>query len=213
MGNEVVIRTYKMADDTGFAPNPFHGYLTLATCKPGIRLKAKVGEWICGFDSKKLSGSPVGMEKLVYVMKVEDKLSFDEYFEDPRFQNKKPSSGKGRVYLVGDNIYYQGTKVERRSPYHNKPEEQQKDLEGQYVLISCNFWFFGRCSIEVPPEVKPRVPKGSTYCGVKTTGAKVRAFIDWLIKNYPEPGIYGPPHCFQGNSWQKDKNFIVALCG
>ena len=24
---------YKMTHDTGFAPNPFWGYLTLATCK------------------------------------------------------------------------------------------------------------------------------------------------------------------------------------
>nr|WP_269667332.1 hypothetical protein [Polaromonas naphthalenivorans] len=26
-----------MTHDSGFAPNPFHGTLTLATCKPGIR--------------------------------------------------------------------------------------------------------------------------------------------------------------------------------
>ena len=63
--SETIIRAYKITHDTGFAPNPFHGYLTLATCKLGIRLKAKVGEWICGFDSKKLSGSPIGKEKLV----------------------------------------------------------------------------------------------------------------------------------------------------
>ena len=68
MERETVIKAYKMTHDTGFAPNPFHGYLTLATCKLGIRLKAKVGEWICRFDSKKLSGSPIGKEKLVYVI-------------------------------------------------------------------------------------------------------------------------------------------------
>jgi len=158
-----------MTHDTGFALNPFHGYLTLAICKPGIRLKAEVGEWICGFDSKELSGSPVGKEKLVYAMKVEEKLSFDEYFEDPRFQSKKPSAGKGRIYLVGDNIYYRGAKAERRSKYHEN-EEQVKDLKGQYVLISRQFWYFGRCSIKVPDEVKPNIPsvveeyKSSSAC-------------------------------------------------
>ncbi|WP_198140678.1 Nmad2 family putative nucleotide modification protein [Polaromonas naphthalenivorans] len=30
-------RWYLMTHDSGFAPNPFHGTLTLATCKPGIR--------------------------------------------------------------------------------------------------------------------------------------------------------------------------------
>lgn len=34
---------YKMTHDTGFAPNPFWGYLTLATCKPKIREKKRRG--------------------------------------------------------------------------------------------------------------------------------------------------------------------------
>jgi hypothetical protein len=27
----------KMTNDSGFAPNPFFGALTMATCKPGMR--------------------------------------------------------------------------------------------------------------------------------------------------------------------------------
>jgi hypothetical protein len=37
-----------MIDDTGFAPNPFHDFLTLATCKPDIRKKAQIGDWVLG---------------------------------------------------------------------------------------------------------------------------------------------------------------------
>jgi hypothetical protein len=47
---------YKMTHDTGFAPNPFHGACTLATCKPQIRLHKRVGDWIAGFTSKRLNG-------------------------------------------------------------------------------------------------------------------------------------------------------------
>ena len=101
-----LIRFYKMTDDIGFAPNPFHGYLTLATCKPYIRLSAKVGEWICGFTSATLSSDPVGREKLVYAMRVDEKLTFDEYYLDPKFGAKKPRSGRGCLYLVGDNLYF-----------------------------------------------------------------------------------------------------------
>ena len=32
--------------DYGFAPNPYFGYCTLATCKPVIRRCAGVGDWI-----------------------------------------------------------------------------------------------------------------------------------------------------------------------
>lgn len=35
---------YAITRDLGFAPNPFHGFCTLATCKPGIRKTAKVGD-------------------------------------------------------------------------------------------------------------------------------------------------------------------------
>lgn len=42
---------YVMTYDTGLAPNPYHGYCTLALCKPQIRRTAQVGDWIMGFGS------------------------------------------------------------------------------------------------------------------------------------------------------------------
>jgi hypothetical protein len=59
--------SYKMTHDSGFAPNPFHGYLTLATCKPGIRRSGsrRVGDWIAGFTSAALCGDAVGRNVLV----------------------------------------------------------------------------------------------------------------------------------------------------
>ena len=39
---------YVVDRDFGFAPNPFHGYCTLATCKPKIRNGASIGNWIMG---------------------------------------------------------------------------------------------------------------------------------------------------------------------
>ena len=38
--------SYVVRSDGGFAPNPFFGYCTLATCKPRIRKGALVGDWI-----------------------------------------------------------------------------------------------------------------------------------------------------------------------
>ena len=34
--------TYKLISDTGFAPNPFFNYLSLATCKAKIREYAEI---------------------------------------------------------------------------------------------------------------------------------------------------------------------------
>ena len=36
--------SYIVTHDTGYAPNPFHGFLTLACCKPLIRRTAEVGD-------------------------------------------------------------------------------------------------------------------------------------------------------------------------
>mgnify|MGYP000925642744 CR=1 FL=1 len=53
--------SYVVAYDYGFAPNPFHGFLTLATCKPQIRRSknTKVGDILLGKKSKQ--------NKLIYV--------------------------------------------------------------------------------------------------------------------------------------------------
>lgn len=73
-----VLRSYKMTHDTGFAPNPFHNYLTLANCKASIR-KIKdtiIGQWIAGFTSEFLCGHKVGEERLIFLMKVKEQLTY-----------------------------------------------------------------------------------------------------------------------------------------
>lgn len=83
---------YKMTNDSGFAPNPFHGKLTLATCKPGIRSSGnrRIGDWVAGFTSATLCGDTVGSERLVYLMRVDEILPIEDYFLDPRFEAKIP---------------------------------------------------------------------------------------------------------------------------
>ncbi len=44
--------SYVVVSDHGFAPNPFHGYCTLANCKPRIRWRAQPGGWILGSASR-----------------------------------------------------------------------------------------------------------------------------------------------------------------
>jgi len=40
-----------MTHDSGFAPNPLFGCLTLPTCMTEIRRTKKVGDWVAGFAS------------------------------------------------------------------------------------------------------------------------------------------------------------------
>lgn len=93
--------SYVVARDFGFAPNPFGGVCTLATCKPEIRQRAMVGDWVAGIASVADSRVP----SLTYVMRVDEVLTYDAYWEDPRFHSKKPSRFGSVKQLFGDNIY------------------------------------------------------------------------------------------------------------
>src|ERR1039458_1212005 len=82
----VKLHSYVVARDYGFAPNPFFGICTLATCKPGIRGVAQIGDWVVGTGSKARGRDT----HIVYAMRVTGAMTFDQYWTDPRFQAKKP---------------------------------------------------------------------------------------------------------------------------
>lgn len=92
---------YVMTIDTGFAPNPFHGWCTLAACTPNHRdADLARGDYIAGVFR---SGGP---PRLVYVMEVAMSLDFDAYYRDGRFKKKKPRKDGTWQERAGDNIYF-----------------------------------------------------------------------------------------------------------
>ena len=73
---------YVVARDFGFAPNPFHGYCTLATCKPGIRNSASIDDWIMGVGGSRLNATG----RCIYLMKVTEIINYNDYWKDERFK-------------------------------------------------------------------------------------------------------------------------------
>ncbi|MHB8252785.1 MAG: Nmad2 family putative nucleotide modification protein [Acidiferrobacter sp.] len=144
---------YKLTHDTGFAPNPFHGHLTLATCKPMIRRCRRKDDWVAGFVSKALAdqaarnGISLTPGSLVHLMEItEAPIPLEDYFEDRRFAAKKPDMRSFRPEVrCGDNIYYHlngGTgQIDNENHGH---DDQPHDLGGVNALISNRFYYFGR---------------------------------------------------------------------
>ena len=95
--------SYVVRYDSAFAPNPFYGYCTLATCKPRIRHHAGVDDWLVGTGSNANGIRRGGY--LVYAMRITEVLSTACYWADPRFQDKKPRLLHNWVAASGDNIY------------------------------------------------------------------------------------------------------------
>lgn len=79
------IYSYVLRFDDGAAPNPFWGFCTLTICKPAIRRKAEIGDWVIGTGSKNTKlkeGNNVDFsDSIVYAMKITDKKTLREYDE------------------------------------------------------------------------------------------------------------------------------------
>jgi len=200
--------SYKLTNDTGFAPNPFFGRLTLATCKPGIRRTKGVGDWIAGFTSRQLCGDKVGQERLIFLMKVSEIMSIAEYFHAPRHKNKIPKQlAKDPKDRLGDNIYKPRKGHAREiDDFDQVPNEshgmgsKKRDLGGKNVLISDHFYYFGRDAIVIPNEFRPAIPRGQSGYGVETkSNAEVDRFIRYIEENHHE-GRRGLPHAWDDAS-------------
>jgi hypothetical protein len=190
--------SYKIEHDFGLAPNPFGGYCTLAVCKPDIRRNKDLakGSWIIGSGSKKIKL----LNKLIFAMQVEEKLTFDAYWKDIRFQYKKPIINGSLVQMYGDNFYHrneQGIWIQENSAHSGNNGEKneshlKRDIKGRNVLVSTIFFYFGNKAISVPKEfVRDIFCQGRNMR--KLASPSVDRFIDWLETNNQRGVLYGDP--------------------
>lgn len=193
------IYVYTLAHDTGFAPNPFHGYCTLACCKPQIRKRAVKGDWVLGITPKGLG------HKLAYYMLVDEVLPFATYFEDARFFPKQPpwpDAGRPVLEKCGDNIYQPlGPGRFRQLPsMHSDGAQEDRgqkehDLSGEQVLIAKTFGYFGRDAVDLDPSLGFMVPGRYLRCRFSETEVnKILAFVTRQPR-----GRRGPPR-----DWPED---------
>jgi hypothetical protein len=149
--------SYVVARDYGFAPNPFHGVCTLATCKPEIRRLAAVGDWVVGTGSasRKRKGY------FVFAMKVAEAMSFQQYFDDPRLQMKKPNLLSGKKNAFGDNIYSHGKYAWNQLNCHDShadgsPNQRNidNDTQADRVLVGTEYIYWGRSGPAIPKRFR-----------------------------------------------------------
>ena len=146
------------------APNPYFGYCTLAVGKPIIRKCAQEGDWIAVFG-----GERTAMQgKLIVLMQVDEILTYDEYWEDERFREKRPVSDKEGVHIFGDNMYHHaGFKwvKEVSCIAENESTEQVNlkiDTQTNRVLIASEFYYFEE-ALEMPQEFSKLIAQGAGH--------------------------------------------------
>ena len=191
--------SYVVARDFGFAPNPFHGFCTLATCKPNIRKAAQVGDWIVGTGSK-------GHERegqLVYAMQVTETLDFEGFWSDERFRDKRPNLHGSLMQAYGDNIYHRDAAGcwRQENSHHSlrdgtiNHDNLDHDTKTDRVLVSNDFTYWGGRGPEIPRRYR-------NWDGVDVCAGRghrcvfpddlVAAFTGWL-RTVWGPGYRGRP--------------------
>lgn len=191
--------TYVVARDYGFAPNPFGGSCTLATCKPDIRRTAAIGDWVAGIASKEDKATP----SLAYVMRVDEALTYEAYWHDPRFMHKKPDFRASVRHVYGDNIYSKDDDgLWRQADSHHSLEQGvlnlgnvRNDTKADRVLIGWRFAYWGANAIPIPTE----------FCGMRGetillgigfrshfSDDFVQSFVQWF-ESLQEQGCAGEP--------------------
>ena len=201
--------SYVVTHDTGFAPNPFFGYCTLACCKPAIRRTAKIGDWVVGLTPQK------DRNRIVYFMRVDEILpSFDSYWLDRRFAKKKPRRDRAFMLRCGDNIYepqsagqyrqlpsmhsYKQTEVEN-------PKRKEHDLRGKRVLVSETFAYFGANAINLPPKLTALIVRRAHKCHFPD---EVKVEFLRFVSRAGLGGIHSDPR-----QWPSKDGSCVTACG
>jgi hypothetical protein len=208
--------SYVVARDFGFAPNPFFGFCTLATCKPKIREHASVGDWIVGTGAKVAYGY---QGRLIYAMQVSEILDFESYWNDQRFLQKRPNQTGSLAVLYGDNIYHRvGKRWVQADSHHSldkgRPNEANLkwDTGVDRVLVASKFVYWGRSAPTVPKRFRSFGKEKADICAGR--GHRVfhnelpAAFAAWLEEEN-KWGVQGEPLEFakhQRASWTASKN-------
>ena len=205
--------SYIVARDFGFAPNPFHGYCTLATCKPVIRAGASVGDWIIGTGAKSRYNFA---GRLLYAMQVAEVLNFDKYWNDPRFLQKRPNLNGSLKVIYGDNIYHrEGARWLQADSHHSLEKglpnnaNIEWDTRVDRLLVATKFVYWGKEAPMIPSQFRPFLKTGDDICcksrGHRVFGEEIAtAFAGWLEKQ-GKWGCLGEPLEFNRQVRLSDK--------
>jgi hypothetical protein len=133
-----------------------------------IRDYAKLNDIIIGIAGSAKRGLGRYYPQLIYWMRVDVELTFDQYWNDPRFALKRPRIPGPKMYMVGDRTY----RHENGSPdwsfdqsMHYLATAAQKngghvarDTKVDRVLLSKHYTYWGKSGPKVPDHLLPLFP-------------------------------------------------------
>lgn len=157
---------FVVTHDDGMAPCSQDGLLSLVTCKPNIRLKADVGDWLIGYRRKKLGG-------LTFVGQVSQKLEMGDY------QNTFPERRDAVYRRIGKKPNGREILEPLRDDYHETEKLRGRDMRGRYALLFEPYWYWG-CDGGIAPEFIADMAHYWVGHARKATPTQVQRLTEWL---------------------------------
>ena len=127
-------------------------------------------------------------------MQVEEIVNLDIYFEDPRFQNKKPDLRGDWKSRCGDNFYSRapdGSWLQHRNRFHLDSDKKRQDTKFARAFVGRRFWYLGKAAASAPAEFAPLF--GGRGARVNHDPTLASRFNEWVSESF-EPGIAGDPN-------------------
>lgn len=206
---------YVVDRDFGFAPNPFHNMCTLATCKPNIRRVAREGDWVVGMGGARLSATG----KCIFAMRISKSITFEEYWTNTLYRDKKPLRNGSKKMIVGDNIYHQEEgEWQQLNSHHSYPDGSpnphniQNDTQTNAVLVSNYFFYFGAAAVEIPTDLLGKVGYSNNRGHRKFDLAQAQPLVSFLEDNFDTNILHGDPFDFEAakSRYSAENNRVTA---
>lgn len=139
-------------------------------------------------------------------MRVDEILSFEEYWSDPRFQRKRPNLAGSHKMAFGDNIYHRSSdgawlQLDSHHSLHDgspNPKNVTTDTRVNRVLASREFLYWGGAGPRIPDELRAFGADEEDVCS-STQGHRCRfsdemvaAVVRWL-EEVDQRGRQGRP--------------------
>ena len=129
---------YRIVTDAGVAPHVNNNYLTLTICKPGIRSRAAIGDYVLALvalQHTKLTGKNENrFYKAAYLFEITDKVDMREY----EAWCKIHAPGKICTEEVFDGDCQYNSELSQRNGPHG-PSERNRNISGVASLISNHY--------------------------------------------------------------------------
>lgn len=194
---------YVVDRDFGFAPNPFHGICTLATCKPRIRGVAKASDWVVGMGGTRLKATG----RCIFAMQVSRSITFNEYWTNPIYLDKRPIRNGSLKMIVGDNIYHQANgEWLQLDSHHSHPDGSPNihnvvnDTQTDAVLVSDYFFYFGSAAVEIPAPILQSLGYENRRNHRTFDSATAQPLISFIEGHFRPNRLLGDPFDFDAAS-------------